>query len=370
MKNKKVGILTFHNTVNYGAMLQTYALQSYVNGKGVECEVIDYRNDALEKIERPMKLFAQRSPKGVLKYFKCHRYQVRKWDRFEAFRRENVKMSEGVYTKADIASADGEYGAFIVGSDQVWNGEITNGDRTYFLDFVKDDSKKYAYAASFGFEKWPEGERDAAIGYIDKFKAVSVRERQAKALIDAELGKGRADVVCDPTLLISKSDWEKFENSEALRDCIVVYMIDFCKEVFDFIRGLADKTGCKVVYVHDAIRSQSGMINSRDDTVEDFISMIKNARYVVTGSFHALCMSLVLEKQIYYTLNSKSNRNSRLVNLTEAAGITHRKVTDGKCESDMPIDYTDVKARLTPIIDESKKILDGMLKEMFIDEQN
>lgn len=358
-----IGILTFHNTVNYGAMLQTYALQKYINSRGVPCEVVDYRCKQLEEVERPIKLLRQRTPKGVLKYLKCHRYQVNKWNRFQAFLKNNVSLSKRAYTSADITDADSEYSAFVVGSDQVWNTDITNSDYTYFLDFVKDGNKKYSYAASLGYSEWPDDGRDSAVSFLGDFKSLNVREQRAKELIDSALGEARADVVVDPTLLLSKEEWSRFAKKDELSDLIVVYMIDFKKEVFDFIRELAQQTGCKVVYVHDAIRSQSGMINSRDDTVEDFITMLSNARYVVTGSFHALCMSLKLEKQFYYTLSSTGNRNSRLENLISIAGLSHRRVVDGKCDG-APINYADVNSRLADKISRSKDILDGMLNEI------
>ena len=353
MKTNKIAILTFHNTVNYGAMLQTYALYRYLRNNGVHCEVLDYKNAAIERVERPLKLFSQRSLKGVIKYFKCGKAQRRKWARFERFRRENVALSERSYTRDTVFLADDEYSAFIVGSDQVWNTELTDTDLTYYLDFVTDNSKKHSYAASFGFSEW-QGDPSTLKQLLLQFSSLNVREQSAKRLI----GDSRVNVVCDPTLLLPVSEWEQLALNDTFSDCIVVYMIDFRKEVFDFVRELSQKTGCKTVYVHDAIRSQKGMVNSRDHSVEDFISMIKNARFVVTGSFHAVCMSLLFQKQFYYTLNSKSNKNSRLENLLEKAGLIHRTITDASGD----IDYAQVNLKLYPYIENSKRILDEMLK--------
>ena len=234
---------------------------------------------------------------------------------------------------------------------------------TYFLDFVKDGGKKHSYAASIGSCDIPKDTKDTAVKYLGEFSSINVREVQAQQFINEQLDTDRAKVVVDPTLLLTKDEWQTFVKKDELCGYIVVYMIDFKKEVFDFIRTLSKTTGCKVVYVHDAIRSQSGMINSRDDTVEDFITMISNAEYVVTGSFHALCMSLKLEKQFYYTLSSTGNRNSRLENLIDIAGLSYRRVIDGKCDG-AKIDYSEVTPRLENHVNKSKDIIDKLLNDI------
>lgn len=360
----KVGVLTFHETANYGAMLQTYALQKYINDQGVPCQVINYQDRALQKKERPLKLLEQRSLKGILKYFTCHDYQVSKWAHFSAFKRAHIPMSEQAYSKEELGCLQDQYDAIIAGSDQIWNTEITQDDFSYYLDFLKDSCKKYAYAGSFGFQDWPQGLKEKALPYLKDFSALTVRESRAKELIDEALGENAAQVVVDPTLLIKKSQWQSLMTDTVRKPYIVAYMVDFCEETFDFMRALAEKENLRIIYVHDAIRSQSGMENSRDDSVEEFLNMINGATYVVTGSFHALCLSLVLEKQFFYTLSRINNRNSRLETLLSHAGIKGRRVIAGVCEDSNPIDYAAVTPRLQKKIEESKTILNGMLKEI------
>ena len=139
-------------------------------------------------------------------------------------------------------------------------------------------------------------------------------------------------------------------------------MIDFKKEVFDFIKKIAKEEKCKIIYIHDAILSQIGMINSRDASPEQFISLINNAKIVVTGSFHALCLSIILEKDFYYTLNSLNNRNSRLINLIELTGLENRQVLNGECKTREKIDYSRVNEKLKPYIEKSKLEIDKIIK--------
>lgn len=362
MKNAKIGILTFQDTVNYGAVLQEYALQEYINQKGILCEVIDYRNEKIEKVERPIQLFKQRTLKGIIKYFACHKHQINKWEKFDEFKKENIRISDKSYTKSDINKIENEYEKIIVGSDQVWNTELTGNDYTYYLDFIKNRHKKNSYAASFGYSEFPEGVKLEAIKNLKEFNTLNVREEKAKELIKKELPEKEVNVSIDPTFLIQKETWEKFVDKNE-KSYIVVYMIDFKKEVFDFIKTLAKQEGCEIIYIHDSILSQSGMKNLKDASVNKFLSLIHNAKYVVTGSFHALCMSLIFEKEFYFTLNSKNNRNSRLLNLIELSNLGDRQVIEGKCKTKEKINYEEVNKKILPKIEESKELLNKILEE-------
>ena len=362
-KNKKeVGILTFQDTVNYGAVLQEYALQRYINKKyGNIAEVINYKNTKLEEVERPIKLLQQRTIKGVIKYLVCHNHQINKWKKFDEFKNNYIYLSQKVYDKTNIKDLNNVYNKFIVGSDQVWNTQLTGNDYTYYLDFIQDSYKKNSYAASFGYSELPEEVKDNVINLLKKFHTLNVREKQGKEIITKEIKDKEVNIVIDPTFLLDKEEWEEFVDKNE-RQYIVVYMIDFKKEVFDFIRKLAKQKKCRIIYIHDAILSQIGMINSKEGSPEQFISLINNAKTVVTGSFHALCLSLILEKDFYYTLNSKNNRNSRLINLMEIAGLKDRELINGKCKTKEKINYTEVKEKLSPLIEKSKVEIDKILK--------
>lgn len=362
-KKKKIGILTFQDTVNYGAVLQEYALQRFINNKYENiCEVIDYKNEALEKVERPTKLLEQRTLKGVLKYLVCHNHQINKWENFDNFKNNYICISNDKYDNKTIKNTNSEYEKFIVGSDQVWNTQITENDFTYYLNFVEDARKKNSYAASFGFSELPKEIEKKAIDYLRDFNTLNVREKQGKELISKRIKDKEINVVIDPTFLLSKEEWRKFVNKDE-KKYIVVYMIDFKKEVFNFIKKLAKERKCKIVYIHDAILSQLGMKNLKESAPEQFISLINNAEAIVTGSFHALCLSLIFEKEFYYTLNSINNRNSRLVNLIELAGLENRQIINGKCEINEKIDYNIVNKKLKPYIEKSKNEIDKIIKQ-------
>jgi len=362
----KIGILTFQRTVNYGANMQAFALQKYLRNLGGDCETIDYNNEAIEKIERPINLKKQKTLKGIIKYFMLHKYQETKWEKFNAFTQENIKFSDKAYTQENINEIANKYDKFIVGSDQVWNTTITNNDYTYFLDFVDNDEKKYSYAASFGYSSIPEGQVEKNKKLLNKFKMLNVREEQGKEIIKSISDKN-VEVVVDPTFLLTKAQWEEIApQKEVKQDYILVYMPNFSKESFQFIRDLAKKENCKIIFLNDSIRKFSKMKVIHDASPEQFLGLLRNAKYVVTGSFHAICLSIILEKQFFYMLNEGKNRsakfNSRLTNLINLAGITDRRIVDGIYRKKEDIDYAKVKEKMKEIINKSKKILQEIVE--------
>ena len=150
MQKKRVGVITFHNYDNYGAILQSYALQKKLREIGTQPEIIDYRCDY---ISNPFRLVNLKK-KGLFNYiygaighicyiprrFKCNRF------------RKHMRYSQPV-TQGKMQPVAGKYDIYIAGSDQIWDYKLTNFDTTYFLDFVKKGKKKCSYAASCKYRR-------------------------------------------------------------------------------------------------------------------------------------------------------------------------------------------------------------------------
>ena len=145
----RIGILTFHNIPNVGALLQAYALCLTFRSLGVDCDLIDYTCSNIKERELTfhptgnalkdliLKLFVY--PKTVLKIKACQQFMI-----------DRRCYSNIRYTKDTLPDANSRYDAFISGSDMIWNLSVTDYDWTYFCDFVDDDKKKYAYGSSIG----------------------------------------------------------------------------------------------------------------------------------------------------------------------------------------------------------------------------
>lgn len=365
----KIGILTFQNTVNYGAKFQEYALQKYINDQGKNAEVIDYINDNIEKREKPLELKKQKSLKGIVKYFLLHKYQVSKLKKFNDYTEKYVKKSSEKYNKENIDKTNDIYDKFIVGSDQIWNTNTTEDDYTYYLDFVKDREKKYSYAASFGFSELPERNEKKVKELLEDFKSINVREDDGKNIVN-KLTTKKSEVVIDPTFLLNKEDWVKFIGKPIInKKYIVAYMINAKKEIFEYIDDIANKENLEIVYISDFLKKYNNkkVISIKDASPEDFLNLIYNAEYIITGSFHAICMSIILEKNFFYMLND-NKVNSRLINLIKMAGLENREIKDNKFINKTNINYDIVKEKLNIILKKSKDILNKIIEEKSNDE--
>ena len=130
----KIGLLTIHNTQNYGSLLQTYSTYKALHELGLDIDLIDYRNDAITRREKPNDLVESISVKQIVKYFIWGNAQKKKYNSIMQFLKENTSMSPE-YDKTSIVNANKVYEGFIVGSDIVWGTNITGRDMTYFFGF-------------------------------------------------------------------------------------------------------------------------------------------------------------------------------------------------------------------------------------------
>ena len=183
------GIITFHRAVNYGAVLQTYALQEALRNLNIDSEVIDYRDNI---IDNRFKFFYDKSLKKLVKDFIYFPIFYRKNKKFEKFIEGNIVTTKKIIRNCDELNQLKEFDQYITGSDQVWNYRLTNWDEAYFLDFVKDNKKKNSYAASFGMNEIPKKEQEKYKSLLSQFNHISVREENGieiihKATISATL---------------------------------------------------------------------------------------------------------------------------------------------------------------------------------------
>lgn len=333
----KVGILTFNNTLNFGAVLQAYALQETIKSYGFDAEVLQYVNEYIEKKEKNnTKLSAYSIVRSVV----MGRGLKRKEKKFREYEKKHISFGKKL-DKHYIDKVNLYYDKFITGSDQVWNMQITDNDWCFFLDFVKDDYKKISYAPSFGNTKFPEECFKKADEMLKRFQSLSVREESGREWIKKISGRN-AQVVVDPTLLLSKSDWEKrIRFVPPIKKYILVYCPHNKKAVFDFVKKLKNKTNLPVVYLSISPKIQLGVKTIYDASPDEFMGWIKYADYVVTGSFHGAAFSINLEKQFFYESTGKGSRIDNLVRIT---GTENRSIKKGDMKN--VINYDIVRKKL------------------------
>lgn len=369
MKTIKTATITFHKAINYGAILQTYALQQSILKLGIDNDIIDYD---CKLISNEYKLINTKSIKSLIKssikslitfkMFFC------KKNKFKLFIKKYIVLTNPV--NKDILKSEefnNKYNFFITGSDQVWNYEITNLDDPYFLNFVKDKSKIKSYAASFGVGCIPESLKLKYKNYLERFSSILVREKTGANIIENLIDK-KVNIVLDPVLLLNQNEWNKIifkTNFEDIKNnYILVYMSTPYIKIF--AEKLSLKYNIPIFNIADFILRKRDKIGQTKSELgpEEFISAIKNARFIITGSFHAVVFSIIYNKDFF--INNvdkiKENRSSRQKDLLDLLEIKDREIFNHDDDTDfVPIDWNNVNKKLeierNKSINELKKML-------------
>lgn len=358
---KKIGLMTFHTAFNCGAMLQAIATQLALNKIGFDCTIIDYYPNSVEEENRQysfnvcnFRFFI----KGLLMPFFPH--TKRRTARFEKFRNK-MNLTKRYKDINELMEDLPLFDIYMVGSDQVWNTQAALSS-VYFLDFVPDEKRKVTYASSFGTSTIDKKYNNEVRRLLNRFDQIAVRESFGQKIIVDLLGK-KVPVVLDPTFLLSKNEWEKFEKKEFdyEREFPNGYLFYYGSLEIEGTEQLLNKLA--TIYKVPIVLSYSGMyskikVNKKvyDVGPQEFLSLIKNATLVFSNSFHATAFSIIYQKEFYVIPHP--TRNSRMESLLDILGLSARFVTNETVEERISaIDYVPVNARLQSEINKSYKYL-------------
>lgn len=338
----KIGTLTFHRACNNGALLQAYALITYLNKiDGVEAEIINYKCDMIDYAYKPTFCFYNCNKiKGIIKFLIRYCSIKKRNMKFNEFRNKKLKISSFEYNKNNINKANDEYDLFISGSDQIWNYNLTDNDETYLLSFVNDKSKKYTYAASFGISNIEDKYKNRYSKLLNDFTKLSVREENASQIINELINK-KSFIHIDPVFLLDKSEWEKLCVPIKEDKYILVYMVGMGKtvnEMIKFSKELSKKTGYKLLFMNteNIAYLYYELKHINNNTPDYFLSYIKNAEYVVTNSFHVSCFSIIFNKKFYTEVEGKTvggKKSSRIINLLNKCELSSHIMKNGEVET-------------------------------------
>lgn len=341
----KIGILTLHDSPNYGAVLQAYAMRSYLTGLGHETFVIDRRRDSgnaplrtpppERDFARLLGLFRVDARNGAREY-------ERRCERTLAFERDRIGMSPYHFHDWKDAPSDLGLDLVLVGSDQVWNANNLD-PKDYLLKDVPGDPPGIAYAASIGMPEFPADRLEDFRAGFARFAAIGVREREAVEMVRS-LGFA-AEHVVDPVLLAGRDVWASVSADDASPADVTprTFAYFLAEEVPAMLPELADfaaKTGRRVDlfvdwYVRRAPHGIGGwMKNGKfwrkwrgrgidfrlDAGPEEFVRSIAAANSVVSNSYHALMFSLKFGKDVRIVLPTHPVRRRMNARLREFEG--------------------------------------------------
>ena len=352
---KKIGILTFHNAHNYGAVLQAYALKTKLNRMGYDASVLNYRNKYIAKTYRKVlhidfwkrDILPSRWGK-VLKEVRDVLYGLAEWQRqwkvFENFIVEKLlDGEEKQLTLEDVAASVCD--AYILGSDQIWARELTHGmDPAYFGQFAPE-KKKISYAASVPNGSIPENEKPYFKQYLESLSHISVREEKLAEALRELTGKD-VETVIDPTLLLEREDYQSLLLEEPLKkgDYVFAYFVVENEILSRLAKKAAELMGCELVELHYKKTPQIKGANMVFDAgPREFLTYIRDAKMVVTNSFHGTVVSILFRKKFY----SVYKENGRIENLLGFLGLSDRHIQgEAELRLEKDIDYAQSETRL------------------------
>lgn len=328
----RIGILTFHRAINYGAVLQCYALYKTLTDMGHDVEVIDYRPYSIEK-DRTFfrkRKYKSRVPINIkIRYFFSDlslvysRFKTVK--RFNAFISQNIRLSKTATQSTDI---NNHYDVIIWGSDQIWNPKICEGlDKVYWGQIELPHTKKVTYAASIGRIDILSPKHIDIIGnYIKSFDQISVREKSLQSFIKEKYNI-HSELVCDPSLLLTSDAYNSLISKPDCSSFILLYLLEENEEAVRMAKSIARQLNSEVMQLF-GIRNpfrRSEVVYKSNISPSVFISHIKHAKCVITNSFHAVSYSVLFNTDFYYVKRKKNN--DRAYTLLDKVCLADRYIT-------------------------------------------
>jgi hypothetical protein len=331
----RIALITMHAVDNYGSTLQTYATVKKLKDLGHDVEIVDYRIPVPISFVKKILLY----PKHL---------------KFERFRETYLDCISMPYRSlSDLQKNPPIADCYLVGSDMVWNSEITKETaKAFFLDFGEKDTIRAAYAPSFGMLQWEDSEwltKDVASELLHKIQLLSVRESFGIDILKNDFDIYSATQVVDPTLLYDSYP-ELTGNIPQTEDLIIYKLMADCPEFYEKAKQIAKDFRITPRSI-GSIRRIKGIVCGYPEGVEGWIRRIGGAKFVMTDSFHGTIFSILYRRQ--FILYAKSPKlTSRMRSILQLLGLESRIVTGDSSATDIEkvlqeqIDYKQVSERL------------------------
>lgn len=356
----KIGIITFHRALNYGAVLQCYALYKVIKEQNHDVEVIDYRSPGIEDQRMMFQKIDFRKRKGFvskikgLLYYPLSFYKRRKAIKvFEAFLQNHLKQSNAVLSKDDFSK---DYDCIVFGSDQIWSPGINDGfDNIYWGQFLPQ-IKKITYAASIGGHNvLSETHWDTIKTYLPAYTSLSVREQALQKDLLEKTGTN-SQLVVDPVLLAGRTIFDDIAVKPKEKEYVLLFTLENDPLAIPFAKRIAKALGCQVLKIISTGKSKTedGVITKASITPAEFLGFFKYAKFIVSISFHGTAFSVLFNKN-FYSLHCQ--QEDRAKNLLKSVGLESQMVYSNENAAPCVIDYDMPNQKLMQLRKESLKVL-------------
>ncbi|MDO4338991.1 MAG: polysaccharide pyruvyl transferase family protein [Eubacteriales bacterium] len=361
----KIGIVTFHSAHNYGAVLQAWSLQEYLTQQGHEVEIINLRLPVIDKLYR----LAYKTNRRICRFDAVNKCanglyylarssgnlvvnpgKIGKYFRFEHFIKHKLPVTKPFYSLKELQQEKLQYDVLISGSDQVWNATMMTGiNPAYFLQFANPDAIRVSYAASIGTEEIPPKYQLLFKRYLRDFDAISVREKKAKEQVQLLTDK-EVELVADPTFLLKREDFDKLRKKSSFHGKYIYVHNVHLKRVDEALNSVAEemseRLGLPIIHnwKKKVYKNEAGHFTGG---VEEFLSLVSGAEYVITNSFHCTVFSIIYQKNFITVPHFK--HPDRMKNLLEELGVPEHLIETGdkipRNLEELTIDYDSVEKR-------------------------
>nr|QCO71489.1 Polysaccharide pyruvyl transferase [Streptococcus suis] len=373
----KTALMTWFHYKNYGTALQAYALQQYIIKLGYDNEIINYIPEKGKKERGQGGSSLLYRLRRKLNHLQLTPFFINETeDRFNEF--VNMKLSKTpLVLKKDLLLLDNQYDIFFCGSDQIWSP--ANFEPVYFLSFVKDERKLISYAPSIGTPIFNDEEvKSEMMSLIQRFNSLSVRELSGSKLIQEYCGVVPR-VVIDPTLLFDSNFWGNSFDDKTIRmkyrnqKYILCYFLGDYRKYEKYVKSVEKKLGYVVVTV-PIYKQQLTKKGTIDQGIgpEEFVSLMKNASYICTDSFHGVAFAVNFSKEFTvfkrFKDGAKNSQNTRVYNLLNSLDLPERISLNNLPDSlpDKMIDYDKVQEKLSKLRQLSSDYIENAIKEQLM----
>ncbi|MEG1820945.1 MAG: polysaccharide pyruvyl transferase family protein [Malacoplasma sp.] len=363
---KKVAILTLPLHINFGGNLQAFALFTVLKDLGYDVDLLNIQNEKTKLFGFFLNVCKQFVKSYLLfkpvSYLFLEKEKELIYKNHSDFISKYLKKSNIIYDKQSFKSvvAEERYGAVIVGSDQVWRKDYVKNIETYFLNDVENlETKKIAYAASFGVEEWQFNfaETSRLKNLIHQFKYISVREDTAVRLCKDNLDID-VEHVLDPTLLLEKNTYKKLLSNKKSENYgkVFAYILDENEEKISFVNKVSELLLKKNFSIKIKENKDRVFINNINEycvpDIEDWLKAFDDASFIITDSFHGVAFSIIFNKPFIAIVNNKrgSTRFNSMLNLFD---LNERAFKDTWSEAEITqavfseIDYHKINKKIS-----------------------
>jgi hypothetical protein len=344
-----INITTYHETTNYGALIQCLALKQYIEKKyKTNVSLCDYHPKELIFAEKYRPLITKNFSKLYQTLKK--NYTIRKWKK-NAFK-ENNYINDNKENTLNI-----------YGSDEIWNFDNAyhGYDPYYFGKF--DAEKKIAYAASIGRSNYltlGQEMKSEITKLLQGFSKISVRDENTAEFV-YQLTKIDPEIVLDPSLIYTPPILEdkKFLSYEIEQDYVLIYGTVFSKLQKELINNFCKKRNFKIIsvgYYNKWIKENYLGLNPTT-----FYHFVKNSKYVFTSMFHGVMFSTKLSKQFYFSTDPI--RENKIKSFINNLKLNDREILNNLC--DQEIDYDEVNKKINKLKNSSRNFLINNINKVF-----